>query len=268
MPNFRALDVSELTPGAILATSVFDQRYVKLLDMGTRIDQHFIDRLRERGISEVMVKNTAMRVLKTLREPAPAALEVDSTIETERVERCSSCRANIMLRPPTIDSKASAWRCKKCSAIYFCADDDEGEESFGIERIDPKSYDPFLVGADVHFIPPENVKRLVKAATPNTFARIDLRKHKRHPITVPVIAVPLAADFRVSGEPMKMTTLNVSLGGAALLHTRVVDVPYLAIDFSAAGIELMQVVLRVLRVRNVGAVYEVAGEFVSQLSQH
>jgi predicted RNA-binding Zn-ribbon protein involved in translation (DUF1610 family) len=265
MPQFRTLDVSELTPGAILATSVFDQRFVKLLDSGTRIDQHFIDRLRERGISEVMVKNTAMRVIKTWREPPPEQQEIDSTTETERVERCSSCLANITLRPPAPEYKASAWRCTKCGAIYFCAD--ESDECFGIERIDPNSFDPFLVGADSHSIPPENIKRLVKSVAPGKSPHIDLRKHKRHPITVPVVAVPLAADFRVSGEPMKMTTLNVSLGGAALIHTRVIDAPYLAIDFSAAGIELMQVVLKVLRVRNVGAVYEVAGEFISQLAQ-
>ena len=65
---------------------------------------------------------------------------------------------------------------------------------------------------------------------------------------------------------MQMTTVNVSLGGAALIHTRFVDAPYLALDFTGAGLELLQVVLKVWRVRSLGLVYEVAGEFISKLS--
>jgi hypothetical protein len=84
---------------------------------------------------------------------------------------------------------------------------------------------------------------------------------------VPVVALPLASDFRINGEPVQMTTANVSLGGAALIHTRFVDTPYLALDFKAATIESLQVVLKVLRVRSLGPVYEVSGEFISRLSQ-
>jgi hypothetical protein len=84
---------------------------------------------------------------------------------------------------------------------------------------------------------------------------------------VPVLVLPLARDFRVAGEPMQMTTVNVSLGGAALVHTRFIDAPYLALDFSVAGVELMQVILHVLRVRSTGLVYEIGGKFISRLSQ-
>jgi hypothetical protein len=66
---------------------------------------------------------------------------------------------------------------------------------------------------------------------------------------------------------MEMTTLNVSLYGAALLHTRHTAAPYLALDFTMDGSTLLQTVMRVLRVRSMGLGYEVAGEFVSGLTQ-
>jgi hypothetical protein len=83
---------------------------------------------------------------------------------------------------------------------------------------------------------------------------------------MPVIALPLAADFRVDGAPMQLTTADLSLGGAAFVYTRYVDAPYLAIDFTSPGIELLQVVYRVLACRSVGPVYAIRGEFVSRLS--
>jgi hypothetical protein len=62
-----------------------------------------------------------------------------------------------------------------------------------------------------------------------------------------------------------MTMANISLGRAALLHTRFVDAPYLAIDFTAAGLELLQVVFKVLRCRSLGPVYEIGGQYISRL---
>jgi hypothetical protein len=79
------------------------------------------------------------------------------------------------------------------------------------------------------------------------------------------VAVPLGPDFRVIGDPLHMTTANVSLGGAALIHTRFVAAPNLALDFRTADSN-MQVVLRVSHVRSLGLVYKVGGEFISQLS--
>ena len=62
-----------------------------------------------------------------------------------------------------------------------------------------------------------------------------------------------------------MTTRDISQSGIALAHARFSDVPYYVIDFTAAGIELLQVLLKVLRVSNSGPNYEVAGKFISRL---
>jgi hypothetical protein len=152
--------------------------------------------------------------------------------------------------------------------VYF-GSEDGGEGCHGVTRRDPKcALAPVELKLEAagHRIPPQNVRRLVKALAPSGYAGPERRMHQRYPVTVPVVALPLAADFRIDGEPLQMTTVNVSLGGAALIHTRFIKAPNLALDFTVAGVELLQVVLKVLRVRGIGPVYEIGGEFISRLS--
>jgi hypothetical protein len=60
-------------------------------------------------------------------------------------------------------------------------------------------------------------------------------------------------------------TINVSGGGAALVHARRIVEPYLAIDFSASGVDLLPVVLQVTRVRTMATAFEVAGQFLCRI---
>ena len=158
--------------------------------------------------------------------------------------------------------KASIWRCESCGAIYF-GRHDEVEKHRGLLRVDPAEHNPF-VAATPPSIPLDYIRRLVKTQEAEQHVGSERRRHKRYSIAVPVVAVPLGPDFRVIGDPLQLTTANVSLGGAALIHTRFLDAPNLALDFTTAGNEL-QVLLRVLHVRSLGLVYEVAGDFISQL---
>jgi hypothetical protein len=89
--------------------------------------------------------------------------------------------------------------------------------------------------------------------------------HKRYRMAVPVVAVPLGFDFKIAGEPLRMTTKDISLGGVSLIHTRFTDQPYFALGFTAAGVEYVQVIAEILSVRNFGPVYEVAGQFVDRV---
>jgi hypothetical protein len=50
-----------------------------------------------------------------------------------------------------------------------------------------------------------------------------------------------------------------------LAYARFTDAPYFVIDFTSAGIELLQVLMKVVRVRNNGPSYEVAGKFINRL---
>jgi hypothetical protein len=274
MPSYRTVQISELTPGSILATAIFDTHFTKLLDAGATIDQHLIDRLIALGISDVVVESTAENIVRRTMKPMPSGVRVRPRGSGRRAEaaidRCSSCGAIIALQPPTPNSEVSAWLCKTCGAVYF-GSDDGGAECCGVTRSETDN--PFISPVEVNMqaaapsVPSENVQRLIKSLVPGEYTGPDRRIHKRYAVTVPVIVLPLTSDFRINGEPVQMTTANVSLGGAALIHTRFIDGPYLALDFTVAGIELLQVVLKVLRVQGAGPVYEVGGQFISRLSQ-
>jgi PilZ domain len=273
MPTYRTISIGALTPGSVLMTPAFDEHLIKLLDAGAVVDQHLIDRLQSLGITEVVVERP---VKKTAHRPAtmsPETIQVepqDAVEEVRRAGHCGVCGSKISLQPPTLDSKAFTWLCESCGTVYF-GSDDGGMVPQGIRRNELGVVNPFMAPVALKVeappIPLENIQRIVKSLASNEQPGAERRRHKRHPVMVPVVALPLAADFHVDGEPVKMTTANVSLGGAALIHTRFVDAPYLAMDFTVAGIELWQVVFKVLRVQSRGIVYEVGGEFVSRLSR-
>ena len=77
--------------------------------------------------------------------------------------------------------------------------------------------------------------------------------------------MPLGANFTIVGPAVKMTTRDISQSGIALAYARFSEVPYYVIDFTSAGIELLQVLVKVLRVSNNGPTYEVAGKFITRL---
>jgi hypothetical protein len=190
------------------------------------------------------------------------------------VEQCSGCGAAVALRPPSVGAAVCAWCCEKCGAVYFGADVQSAADGFsGLVRAPnalfcrppKKKIETSAKNADQG--PPEHVQRLLKCLAGKEYTGPERRRGKHYQVTRPAVVIPLAADFRVDGPPMEMTTLNVSLYGAALLHTRHTSAPYLALDFTMDGNCLLQTVMRVLRVRSMGLGYEVAGEFVSGLTQ-
>ena len=190
------------------------------------------------------------------------------------VEQCGGCGAAVALRPPMVGVAVAAWCCEKCGALYFGADQQSAEEGLsGLVRAPEtlfcqpvkKRQTSVKNGADER--PPEHVQRLLKSLAGKEYSGPERRRGKHYQVTKPAVVIPLAMDFRVEGAPMEMTTLNVSLYGAALLHTRHTNAAYLALDFTMDGSHLLQAVMRVLRVRSMGIGYEVAGEFVSGLTQ-
>jgi hypothetical protein len=260
MASYRSLSIAELTPGSVLATPVFDEHLFKLLDAGTAIDQYLIDRLGVLGVTEVVIESSAEVVTTKQQKPSPK----HSFVRSLPIEHCGVCGNRVALHTPAPDATASMWLCTSCNAIYFGRHTGD-KEQLGVYRVDSTACNPFTAG-DASSISLDYVRRLVEKRSSKEFGGSEQRLHKRYPAVLPVVAVPLASDFRVSGEPVRMATANVSLAGASLIHTRFVDAPYLAIDYSAAGIQL-QVVFKVVEVRSLGLVYEVAGEFISRISR-
>jgi hypothetical protein len=88
------------------------------------------------------------------------------------------------------------------------------------------------------------------------------REHTRYPVAAPVTVTPLSDDRACAGDPMSMMTLNISLGGAALIHKEPCEAPYAALNFGPAGVECAPIVMRILRRSRIGAMHVIAGEFV------
>jgi len=267
MSGYRAVDISELTPGSTLAASVFDQYRRKLLGAGAKIDEHLLNEFRSRGITSFLVECDAVATCDDVLDETP----LENVDGSQAVKRCGGCRSTIKLRPPILESKATMWLCNVCGAIYFGGDCQESELP-GLSQLGPDRTSPFILASSAkqdaftRTIRAESAHHLTKLLVPEEVTWADRRRHKRYPITVPVVVLPLASDFRVVGDAEKMTTANISLGGAALLYTRYINCPYLAIDFTSGGIEQLQVILKVLRYRSLGPVYDIGGEFISRLS--
>jgi hypothetical protein len=265
MSNYRTVNISDLVPGDVLAGAIFDEKLKKLVDAGVALDEKLIERLKSHGVTEVVVESSADTIIKHALQPSPTVPNprLKSARVSKPVERCSVCGSGIEMQPPAPAHNVTAWICENCGAIYF-GSDDVTQKRPGMYRVDPAVRDPFSPSTPSS-IPIENARRLVTHLGSDQFIGPDCRGHKRYLVTVPVIALPLAEDFRVDGEAIQMTTANISRGGAALIHTRYVKAPYLALDFTVAGLESLQVVLSVLRVRSLGPLYEVSGEFISRL---
>ena len=186
------------------------------------------------------------------------------------IDRCSSCATRIALRSPTPDSPASAWLCRRCGSVYFarCQEKDGKPFSAGTRLV---SYFEVMKAINVHIegksspIAKKDVERLVQCLSSRSFNGKEIRRQKRFPVAAPITVVPLSADFRVAGQPARVMTLNVSGGGVAVVHTRRIAEPLLAIDFSASGVELLPAVMQVTRVRTLASAFEVAGKFVSRI---
>ena len=207
---------------------------------------------------------------------AEAAMASDASTESAAgaftIDRCSSCATKISLRSPTSDSPASAWLCRRCGSVYFarCQEKDGKPFSAGTRLV---SYYEVMKAINVHIegrlnpVSQKDVQRLVQCLAARTFNGREVRQQKRHPVAAPVTVVPLGADLRVVGQAARVMTINISGGGAALVHSRRIVEPYLAIDFAASGVDLLPVVLQVSRVRALAAAFEVAGRFVSRILQ-
>jgi len=225
--------------------------------------------LLEREAANLGIRSAAAGAARS--EKPPMARRADAAAATAR---CSGCSNPISFQPPVAGEPVGAWICKTCGAVYYGDDAaSAAANALGVVRAAQVQSNPFLGGvsaaldACIGSVPPEYVQRLVSSLAGDAYKGPERRKDKRYRMSVPVVAVPLGLDFGVAREPVRMTTMNVSLGGAALIHTRYTDAPYFALDFAIAGLDHAQVMLEVLRVRNFGPVYEVAGRFINRLSQ-
>jgi hypothetical protein len=269
MPH-RTVSVSKLAPGDTLVQPVFSEGLTKLLGSGCAVSEQLISRLAERGVTEVVVQIAPERSEKPQRRasllPSKVRRESASADDSCLVEHSCPCGSLIAIQAPAADLPAAAWICKTCGAAYFggLATD----KNSGVELL--AAYDGSALAGEDHTEPTagstqEKTDVATSSSAKDGLTGRDRRQQTRYSIGISVIAVPLRANFSIAGPAVRMTTRDISQSGMALACARFSDFPYYVIDFTAAGIELLQVLLKVLRVSNCGPTYEVAGKFINRL---
>jgi hypothetical protein len=180
------------------------------------------------------------------------------------VEHTCQCGCAIAIQPPIAEQPAATWVCKSCGTAYFGGLDTA--KNRGVELLDCNDSCTSTVDDK------DNASSTSLSANESTWEPLaaplsgkERRQQTRYSIGVEVVAVPLHANFGIAGPGVRMTTRDISSTGIALSCARFTNVPYFALDFTSAGIDLLQVLLRVLRVSNNGPNYEVAGKFVNRL---
>ena len=191
----------------------------------------------------------------------------ESIIDASRlVEHSCQCGSIIAIHAPAADLPVATWICRTCGAAYFGGVN--STKSHGVELL--AAHGGNSLAGDDQAIPNDGSTSSKATATTsssavNTLKGIDRRQHTRYSIGVPVVAVPLAANFTIVGPAVRMMTRDISNSGVGLAYTRFTDAPYYVLDFTSAGMELFQVLMKVVRVSNNGPNYEVAGKFINRL---
>lgn len=273
MVAYRKVPLEEIAPGSVLATSLVDGKREPLLEKGAQLDASQIATLRGQGVKEVVIE------WPTLRTPLDAAVH-SSKLDEQRLEAadvlghtsCNGCASWQAFHPPTPKANAQPWYCQTCGAVIYAKFDPEHiAEYSGIALLTAEDGLIANLGnapdETMDSTPPEHLQRLVRMLTAREFKGVERRRYKRYAAVAPVVAVPLGEDFRVAGKPIRMTTTNVSHDGIGLIHTQYLRAPFYALDFTIAGLELRQAIVKLLRVRGLGPVYESGGRFVRGLSR-
>ncbi|BBO34688.1 hypothetical protein [Lacipirellula parvula] len=273
MVAYRKVRLEDIAPGSILAASLYDGQREKLLEKGAQLDAGQLQTLRGQGIEEAVIEcPTSGAVSSALIGTAAAT---DQQLEAADVlghGNCAGCATWHAFRAPTPRANAQAWYCQSCGAIVYATFDPENLADYsGVTLL--AAEDGLIANLGnapeepVDSTPPEHLQRLVRMLTSREFKGVERRRYKRYAAVAPVVAVPLGEDFRVTGKPIRMTTTNVSHDGIGLIHTQYLRAPYYALDFSIAGLELRQAIVKLVRVRGLGPVYESGGRFVRGLSR-
>jgi hypothetical protein len=268
MPD-RNIKVSKLTPGSVLAESVCDGAMTKLLRSGYPIDEHLIKRLADFGVTDVSVHEPINGCTKQPKQPRNAAV-TGLNSEHNRpsnvpppVARDCVCGKSIVIAPPIADCRVAMFACEKCEVIYFGYGEPARQSNYcGVKTLGDGVLNEIESDQTVQD------QQATRSPESNNDAGEKQRRDKRVAVALPVVAVPLGSDFRVAGTALPVRIRNLSQGGCALASTRFTDFPYYALDFTQAGIELLQVVLQVLRTGHIGPNYEITGKFTRRIRQN
>lgn len=185
------------------------------------------------------------------------------------IEECGCCRAKLSLRLPSLLVPASPWLCRRCDAVFVAAPQLREGRPF-IAGIRPGCFDDLIWNrGHARHAGNEQLEQEMHRLEVQLPAAVregpNERRHARHSVAKRIRAIALADDLRIVDRPYHALTVNISTGGIAILQSCAPEHPYVLVDFSESTSALPPVLLKGLRVREVGPAFEVGGEFLSRI---
>lgn len=115
--------------------------------------------------------------------------------------------------------------------------------------------------------PPDRVANFIRRVIrgekfyPGPERRLSLR----YPITMPVKSTPVNDHYEPCGDVFLAVTRDISLGGLCMYHLAPVTARFLELEITNHNDEQLHVLMEVVRCRQTGPFFEVAGRFIGQV---
>jgi hypothetical protein len=158
---------------------------------------------------------------------------------------------------------ARSWLCTFCGSEY------RGQLAQNYTVAELRNIRPEPVIFDRAQIPPPSpnlleATRQLRPIPDQEFR--DKRRSSRYAVTMVIPTQALDNMLRPIERPCMLFARNISTGGICLLNDRSMRAAFLALELSAPGGDLIQVLVQVLRSRPRGSVHEIGGEFVTKMA--
>lgn len=194
--------------------------------------------------------------MPTLHQKAPAH-------RLPQIE-CGGCKQKLPIRLTVNDEPAAVWLCATCNIPFVaCCVEELLQNSGELIRFDERFF-------DVSEHPPisrtERRRSYQLASRPHGPGVKNQRRSERSPESLVVPAVELDHELVPTGEPFQIMVSNLSREGVGLIHDSQIDVDHIAIKLSIDNQEPIQVVVKIVRQRELTPpYYELGGLFKYRL---
>lgn len=177
---------------------------------------------------------------------------------------CGTCQQKLPLRLSNTGEPAGVWLCANCNVPFVaCCVEEALLKNAELIRLDERSFD---VTGQPKISLPERKKAIQLASRPVNAAILDKRRSERVAQSLVVPGVKLGPGFVPDGEPFQIMVANLSREGIGLVHNAPIDTDHIAIEFSPASESPIQVIVKLVRRRELTPPYfELGGLFLARL---
>ncbi|NOZ41326.1 MAG: hypothetical protein GXP24_14035 [Planctomycetes bacterium] len=177
---------------------------------------------------------------------------------------CGSCQQKLPLRLTTHNEPAAVWLCAKCNVPFVaCCVREALLKNAQLIRLDERFFD---VSGQPDISLSARQQAIKLASRPVNASHLDKRRSERVVQSLVVPAVKLVDGFVPVEEPFQLMVANLSREGIGLIHSEPIDSDYLVIEFSPKSKSPIQVIVHLVRQRELTPpYYELGGEFMVRL---